>query len=283
MCAYSALTFRIAATLRAVLKLSAALAVALALGQAGPALAQHPQELPPFINLQHTLQVRKALQHDKDLAAFNLGVKVDNRVATLWGPVPSHSLANKAVKVARSVPDILEVRCLLYVDESQPAEPKFLPQAGAGWKLPTMAQTPASKDNAPESAKTTAATKTQSPWQAATTEKATSFKAMPVETPGQPDDQGLFVLPAIAVPFTSGGNEAGMELPLANNLKERVLKLKGTDWRYYYVHLAIEEGRVYVNGQVYQWGDLQQLTKAISQLPGVENVIIGQVGIKASK
>src|SRR5947207_6099690 len=50
----------------------------------------------PTQDLGHTIQARRLLLEDPDLAPLNLGVRVRNRVATLWGPVPSADLALKA-------------------------------------------------------------------------------------------------------------------------------------------------------------------------------------------
>jgi hypothetical protein len=249
--------------------------------------------LPPVLNLQHTLQVRKAFAQDKELAALNLGVTVENRIATLWGPAPSTELLNKAVKVARAVPDILEVRCYMFVVDAGWPEPKTLPDP-AGAVKPPVAPTPGlplSKNSGgpwiaaepPAPGKTTMNEKTQNPWQPAITEKHDSFKPMPVQPTGHGEDQALFVLPAIAVPAAPANGNTPSSVPFVLTLKDRVLQLKGNDPRYQYLDILVEENRVYLNGLVYQWGDLQQLTKAIAQTPGVQNVIVGQVQIKAQK
>ena len=93
---------------RAAAPLTAALVLALVLSAASPASAQTwtaaaptPTALPPVVNLQHTLLVRKAFAQDKELAKLNLGVLVENRVATLWGPVPSSKLLSRAFKETR--------------------------------------------------------------------------------------------------------------------------------------------------------------------------------------
>jgi hypothetical protein len=139
----------------------------------------------------------------------------------------------------------------------------------------------------PEPGKTTASANPGNPWQAAVaekttaTEKNTSFKAAPSDTGGSYENQGLFVLPPIAIPTSPG--EAPAEVPLAITLKDRVLQLQATDARFGGLQLLVEENRVYLSGAAYQWNDVQKLAKAISRLPGVAHVIIGQVQIKAQK
>jgi hypothetical protein len=57
-----------------------------------------------------TMQARRALLLDTELAPLNLGVRVHNRVATLWGPVPSADLAFKAEQRLRGLLELLAVR-----------------------------------------------------------------------------------------------------------------------------------------------------------------------------
>jgi hypothetical protein len=273
--------FRTTAALRAAVTIPALLGLALVLGQPIPAAAQAKHELPSFSNLEHSLRVRKALAQDKELAALNVGVKVENQVATLWGAVPSAKLLSKVVQVTRAVPEILEVRCYLYVDETELPEPKYLPEPGMSWVAPAWPAASVMPGANPGPGQTTAAVKTPGSWQPVV-EQNTSFKPVTVTPLAGSEDQALYVLPAIAVPLAPG-NSASPTLPLAISLKERVLNLKNGNWRYQYVDLVVDENRVYVDGLVYQWSDLEQLTKAIVGLPGVGNVIVGQIRIKPMK
>src|SRR5262245_5492817 len=109
MFAFTALRFRTLPR-RAARPLVAALALAALLGTVVPARAQKLPDLPPAVNLQHTLLVRKALAQDEELSRLNLGVRVHNRVATVWGPVPSTKAMIRVIKVARSVPEIVSVQ-----------------------------------------------------------------------------------------------------------------------------------------------------------------------------
>lgn len=86
-----------------------------------------------------TIQARRALLRDKDLGGLNLGVHVHNRVAILWGPVPTVELAFKAEVCLRELIELTEVRNQLFVtgDDAppsgvaQPVLPAFLPPASS--------------------------------------------------------------------------------------------------------------------------------------------------------
>jgi hypothetical protein len=84
-----------------------------------------------------TIQARRALLRDTDLGGLNLGVRVHNRVAILWGPVPTVELAFKAEVCLRELIELTEVRNQLFVTgddmpasgPSQSPLPAFLPPA----------------------------------------------------------------------------------------------------------------------------------------------------------
>jgi hypothetical protein len=62
-----------------------------------------------------TLQCRRELALDPELAPLNLGVRIRNRIATLWGQVPSAELSFKAEVCLRGLIELLEVRNDLWV------------------------------------------------------------------------------------------------------------------------------------------------------------------------
>src|SRR5437868_600958 len=72
-------------------------------------------------DVQHTLQARKLLSDDPDLAPFNIGVTVTDRVAVLWGPVPSAEVAFRAELCVKTMVALVEIRNELFVcDLSEP-------------------------------------------------------------------------------------------------------------------------------------------------------------------
>ncbi len=70
---------------------------------------------------------RRSLLRDAELAPLNLGVCIRNRVATLWGPVPTADLGFKAEQRLRGLVELLEVRSELIVAPAIVAAPVSLP------------------------------------------------------------------------------------------------------------------------------------------------------------
>src|SRR5205823_13848821 len=71
------------------------------------------QATPPdrsFIDFLQTVQACQRLQEDVLLAPLNVGVKVRNRVAILWGPVPTAELALRAEQRLRTMIELIDVR-----------------------------------------------------------------------------------------------------------------------------------------------------------------------------
>ncbi len=90
--------------------------------------------------LQHDLwqsvRARKLFLDDPQLAPLNLGVKVNGRVAVLWGPVPSLELAHRAEERLQTMIELAEIRNQLHVAPDNepasapppaPATPRYLP------------------------------------------------------------------------------------------------------------------------------------------------------------
>jgi hypothetical protein len=71
-------------------------------------------------DMHHTIAARRLLLLDAELAPLNLGVRVRNRVATLWGPVPTADLGFKAEARLRTLLELIEVRNELIVIGDDP-------------------------------------------------------------------------------------------------------------------------------------------------------------------
>jgi len=79
-------------------------------------------------DLRLTIQARRALLQDPELASLNVGVRVRNRVAILWGPVPSVESGFKAEVCVRTLIELVEVQNHLFVNEEiAPASTRSLP------------------------------------------------------------------------------------------------------------------------------------------------------------
>lgn len=105
-----------------------ACAIIVALGRAAPPEAA-------LQDLWLTLRARQVLLEDEALGKLNLGVKVRNRIATLWGPVPRADLALRAEARLRGLIELVDVRNDLLILPEKPFEtpevqppPAFLPQ-----------------------------------------------------------------------------------------------------------------------------------------------------------
>jgi hypothetical protein len=68
-------------------------------------------------DLLHTLKARQLLADDPELAATNIGVTVTNRVAVLWGPVPSAEVRHRAELTVRTMIELTQVRNELFLNE----------------------------------------------------------------------------------------------------------------------------------------------------------------------
>src|SRR5437588_658029 len=62
------------------------------------------------LDLKHENQARTALAQDADVAGYNLGVEVKDRVATLWGTLPNTELNRRAIELLKKLPEFREVR-----------------------------------------------------------------------------------------------------------------------------------------------------------------------------
>ena len=63
----------------------------------------------PSRDLRQTTQARTLLLQDPALAEYNIGVIVQDRVAILWGPVPSAEVAFRAELCLRAMLELTEV------------------------------------------------------------------------------------------------------------------------------------------------------------------------------
>jgi hypothetical protein len=90
------------------------LAMSVSAWSAGPGRALRD----PARDVRQTIHARKLLSEDPELAAWNIGVTIQDRVATLWGPVPSAEVAFRAELCLRSVIELADVRNELVVSDA---------------------------------------------------------------------------------------------------------------------------------------------------------------------
>jgi hypothetical protein len=231
---------------------------AVAAGPPGEPAANH--------DLRHTMLARTALLKDPALAALNLGVRVHNRVAVLWGPVPSAALKERAARVLRQVPDLLEVRNELHVEAPPEPAPQYLPE-----NLPPATPMPAALPGF---------SRAEEGWRdqfARRQEVARGF-ASPAENvrlrPAPPADErtDTAVLPAIAVPA------AAPALPP----DQAIARLQRGDPRFRDLRAEPRGGQVRLTGSAASWQDVYDLARALADLPGVERVVFDQIRTPAA-
>jgi hypothetical protein len=98
-----------------------------------------------FRDMWQTVQARRLLQDDARLGPLNLGVHVTNRIAVLWGPVPSRELSLRAEQRLGTMFELVEVRNRMTIDPDgdalppaplSPDRPRFLPDESPPPRVP---------------------------------------------------------------------------------------------------------------------------------------------------
>lgn len=96
----------------------------------------------PLQDVLHTMQARKALLDDDTLARLNIGVKVEGRVAVLWGPVPSADAALRAEAKLRGLIELIDVRNELIITSDDPRQPVEQPRIAPEPAPPALPRVP---------------------------------------------------------------------------------------------------------------------------------------------
>jgi len=212
-------------------------------------------------DLLHTVAVRRALFEDKDLAPLNLGVKVRNRVATLWGPVPSHELARRAVELLRKLPDLIDVRNELHV-EGGAERPLFLPEmAPERLRPPAIPQPPGPPG-------ILAKWPAYDPTSVIAQPNPIAWQHVPPgpKDPRIPDDREFdVVMSALPVPPPSE--------PIAKLLPQAIYDLQ-KEKRFSQIRIEMKDDIVYLGGDSEQTQSIYELARIISRLAGVQRVIV---------
>jgi osmotically-inducible protein OsmY len=194
---------------------------------------------------QLTLRARQALLQDERLAGYNLGVSVRDRVAILWGPVPSLDLAHRAEERLRAVPGLAGVRSELQVEPdgvTSPGQPtsrkaarKRVPISGA------LTGTAARSSIGPE-----------------------VVSLPPIEIPAE-RTQPLAVAPLLAQSSSSTNDDARLER-LVGQIQQRQ-QFRG-------IRPVVFRGLVYLYGPKGRSQDLFEMAQLVADLPGVKRVIV---------
>jgi hypothetical protein len=215
-----------------------------------------------------TALARQALLDDVELGLLNLGVSVNDHVATVWGPVPSQAGARRAVECLRRVQGISRVVDQLSVEP--PQDPLFdflkLPPRPLDLHKPGFQTGPDVRP--PESVDKTRTRTSLGP-----ASRSVLDDARPAGAQGKPGAQSASLaevpaMPSLVLPVVA---------PAAGDLPHEIAALQEKNARLRYVHPEVQGGVVSLRGFVYSWEDLFALARSISLLPGVERVVIRDV------
>jgi hypothetical protein len=272
-------------------------------------------------DLELGLRARKLLQQDGTVAGQMLGVSIHNRIATLWGTVPSASAARLAEACLRNLPGLAAIRNELHVNadagpEGKQAKTAHNRERSADGRPAPGVLVHRTEESAlkasipyvwrPAGSKRPAALPSKSPSQVVERPK-TLDKPCPDCLPGFPApdfrrmlspslearqprsraDATTLVMPAITLPLalptgTSARAEPSTSPYTASNLGQAIEALRITDERFYQVRVEIRGETVYLSGTVYSWEHLFELARSISRLAGVRQVLFGDVRAESS-
>jgi osmotically-inducible protein OsmY len=211
----------------------------LALGLAAAQLAANPAEpVGADAEWQMTLKARNTLWDDPVFEKLNLGVTVQQGVATLNGAVPSTAVAEQAVTLLKGVPGVRGVVNETYVPPVDDPRTKAMPH-------PITTQRPTESAAQPPAP----ATATVGP-----------VPASPKEMTGTATGKAV---PPVAAP--SGPQTIG----------EQIDQLRQRDRRFVNVRAEVRNGRVTLRGTVARSQDAWEFAAAVRRLPGVVGVVQG--------
>jgi osmotically-inducible protein OsmY len=193
-------------------------------------------------DLRQTMQARQLLADEPELAGFNIGVSVHNRVATLWGPVPSAEVAFRAELVVKTMYELTAVHNDLFVSEL--VEPKRMPLK---MNIPPKLLPESVPPKLPE--------------------PRSMFGAPGMLTGGdskRPADKLILGLPQPEAPSVTGDEQ----------LATAVRNLLESKAAYRDVQFIVKDGRVYLRTLSADDTALQSAARAVSRLPNVAGVVL---------
>lgn len=224
----------------------------LALALAMPAAAGDAEHLAARIDVRHTVLARNALARDPALAPLNLGVRVQNRTAVVWGPVPSFELMERAVTVLRQVPDLLEVHNEMQVEVPLPPPPLYLPDTSG----PGAVRSAPARDLA----------KRKGDWRDAFGQ---SGAGLPLAA-----GRGS---PALTPPGKRPDPRAAALTASPGTVGQAVARLQRADGRFHGIHFEVRGDEVHLSGTVSRWQDAYDLALGLAYVPGVSRVILEKI------
>ncbi len=221
-------------------------------------------------DLRHEIMVRDVLSADPRLDPLNIIVRVKDRVATLSGEVPSLELARRAVEKARTVREVKEVRSQLRIGSDD-----------VGFRMPTVVAMPKAPPSGLSPSHSPSPLPSPPPMPTAVgdvrpTGEWVSVPAAPVEQP----THGVALLPWITAPAGAMDQVSRPRETTPNDtadaaaITSAVQSLMQGDERFRRLHFEVKKSKVYIGGAAYRWADVQDLARATTRIPGVEEVVL---------
>jgi osmotically-inducible protein OsmY len=209
-----------------------------------------------------TLLARQVLDADTQLSRFNLGVRMRDGVATVFGAVDAAETAQRALLKVRQVPGVTAVYNLLSINPaSQPPLPKDKPP-------------PPDPDRTRPPGALTHMSDKPAVGQPFSTTNDSKRPLREAVTLGPPVRSGQ---PAGGILAPQAGLLAPKPVSEADHLLLEIKRLVDAEARFRRVQVEVNGRAVILSGGVARAADIQQLAQAVARLPGVEQVSLGPV------
>ena len=205
-----------------------------------------------YRDIQLTVHARKALADDTAVGPGNLGVRVQNNVAVLWGPISSEDLKKRAVEVVKKVKGVYEVRDAdVYVAAALPVvETAALPPPIPAADAPTHTES-ASPD--PVSG---------------------AILSLPSRSPVEAAPAPVVVLQAPLPLNGSSPTQTVSQAPPDEGLEAAVDRVRQNNERFRPINCRLEGDVVVLRPGDGQAEDVMAFARAISSVPGLTRIVI---------
>jgi BON domain len=209
--------------------------------------------------------VRCAFAEDSQLKPLNIVVVVRSNVATLTGFVPSRELARRAVTTAKRVPQILDVRDRLLVQnqDGMIAMPDNI--------RPNQPILPPTDLAALQADKAVKPVRWPTMWRPAMMDPASISVAV-----------GSAFLPSFQSAKPGGNTTSWMKAPPAaeaGSIETAVAAILVADKQYRGLRYEVKDGVVYLSGTIAAWNDLARLFSDLRRLEGVRDVLLRAIEV----
>jgi hypothetical protein len=204
-----------------------------------------------YRDIQLTVHARKALADDAAVGPGNLGVRVQNNVAVLWGPISSEELKKRAVDILKKVKGVYEVRDAdVYIAAPAPV-------------IETATAPPTSPADAP--------THTES---ASPDPVSGTILSLTSRSPAAAAPTPVVVLQAPLALGASSPTRTVSQAPPAEGVVAAVERVRQNNERFRSINCRLEGDRVILQPSGGQAEDVMAFARAISRLPGLTRIVI---------